>query len=176
MTTPEVWLRGPVPGVPASLQPVAHALLQSIEDVERAVEPLSSEQVWARPGGAAAVGFHLFHLAGSTDRLFTYARGESLSADQRARLDAERQPDPVEAAELLAAWREQVEAALAQLRSTAPSTVGEHREVGRAKLPSSVGGLLFHAAEHAQRHTGQVVTTARILVGLASGPAREPAT
>jgi uncharacterized damage-inducible protein DinB len=166
---PEVWLRGPVAGVPQSLQPVAHALLQSREDVERAVAALTAGQLWASPGGAAAVGFHLLHLAGSTDRLFTYARGEQLSEAQRRRLELEKAPPQLDAASLLAAWADTVETALVQLRRTPPHTLRQKREVGRARLPSTVGGLLFHAAEHAQRHTGQVITTARVVAGLGRG-------
>lgn len=163
----EVWLRGPVPAVAADLQPVAHALLQTLEDVEAAVQPLTPTQLWHRPGGAASVGYHLLHIAGSTDRLFTYARGESLSEAQRARLAAERSPEPPpDAAALVARWRITVDAALAQLRSTPAASLNEARTVGRARLPSTVLGLLFHAAEHASRHTGQIVTTAKIVGGM----------
>ena len=161
---PEVWLRGPVTGIPPLLQPVAHALLQAVEEVDRVVGPLSSDQLWARPGGAASVGFHVRHAAGSLDRLFTYARGEALSAEQRAFLAAEAEPGspPADSAELVAAFERQVGRALAQLRETQDSTLLEARGVGRLQLPSTVIGLLVHAAEHTQRHVGQIVTTARI--------------
>ena len=161
---PEVWLRGPVPEIPPLLQPVAHALLQAVEEVRRVVGPLSSDQLWARPGGAASVGFHVRHAAGSLDRLFTYARGEALSAEQRAFLAAEAEPGslPEEAASLVAAFERQVGRALAQLRETRESMLLEARGVGRLQLPSTVVGLLVHAAEHTQRHVGQIVTTARI--------------
>jgi uncharacterized damage-inducible protein DinB len=46
----------------------------------------------------------------------------------------------------------------------------DFRGVGRAQLPSNVLGLLFHAAEHASRHTGQVVTTAKMLKASTSLP------
>ena len=164
---PEVWLRGPVEGVPAPLQPVAHSLLQVREELGAALAGLGERELWLRPGGAAAIGFHLLHLAGSTDRLFGYARGEGLSAAQRAVLDAERDPPRESAEELLRRVDGVIAAALAQLRATEPATLAEPRAVGRAGLPSTVGGLLFHAAEHAQRHAGQAVTTARIVRGLA---------
>jgi len=164
---PEVWLRGPVPGIPPLLQPVAHALLQAVEEVRRVVGPLSPGPLWARPGGAASVGFHVRHAAGSLDRLFTYARGEGLAAEQRAFLAAEAEPGspPEEAAALVAAFDRQVGHALAQLRETRESTLLEARGVGRLQLPSTVIGLLVHAAEHTQRHVGQIVTTARIARG-----------
>jgi hypothetical protein len=161
---PEVWMRGPVPEIPPLLQPVAHSLLQSVEEVRRVVGPLSPDHLWARPGGAASVGFHVRHAAGSLDRLFTYARGEGLSAEQRVFLASEAEPGspPPEAAELVQGFERQVDRALAQLRGTQESTLLEGRGVGRLQLPSTVLGLLFHAAEHTQRHVGQIVTTARI--------------
>lgn len=165
-TPPEVWLRGPVEGVPRPLQPVAHSLLQVGEELRAAVADLGERELWLRPGGAAAIGFHLLHLAGSTDRLFTYARGEELSAGQRGALAAEREPPLESAAALLGRVDAVIGAALDQLRATDPATLADGRAVGRARLPSTVGGLLFHAAEHAQRHAGQVVTTARIVRGL----------
>jgi hypothetical protein len=77
---PEAWLRGPVEGVPPLLQPVAHALLQAAEEVDALLDDFPEERLWERPAGAASAGFHLQHLRGVVDRLFTYARGEALSA------------------------------------------------------------------------------------------------
>lgn len=162
---PEVWMRGPIPDIPPLLQPVAHSLLQSLEEVVRFVSPLSNDQLWARPNGAASVGFHVRHAAGSLDRLFTYARGEALSPEQRAFLAAEGEPGdpPAESASLVAAFERQVGVALAQVRQTPESTLLEPCGVGRLQLPSTVLGLLFHAAEHTQRHIGQMITTARMV-------------
>ena len=167
MSQPEVWLRGPVEGIEPLLMPVAHALLGAREDVESAVAGLSAEQLWTKPGGAASVGFHVLHAAGSLDRLFTYARGEALSDGQRRALEREKDPGdpPPGAAELLGGLAEAVDRALAQLRATPASALLEPRGVGRMQLPSNVLGLLFHAAEHTQRHTGQVITTAKIVRG-----------
>jgi DinB superfamily len=164
----EVWLRGPLPDVSPWLQPVAHALLQAVEDVRRAVDPLSEAHLWARPGGAPSVGFHVRHAAGSLDRLFAYARGEALSAEQRAFLEREAEPgSPPAGAEALGlAFEQQVDRALAQLRATQDATLLEARGVGRLHLPSTVLGLLVHAAEHTQRHVGQIITTARIVQAL----------
>ncbi len=167
MARPEVWMRGPVPDVPPLLQPAAHSLLQSLEEVRAVVGPLSTDHLWARPGGAPAVGFHVRHAAGSLDRLLTYARGEGLSEEQRAQLAVEGEPGspPAPAADLVAAFERQVDRALGQLRHTDESTLLEPRGVGRLQLPSTVLGLLFHAAEHTQRHAGQAITTARIVQG-----------
>jgi hypothetical protein len=163
--TPEVWLRGPIPDVPALLQPVAHSLLQCRDELRARVEGLTPDQIWARPSGVASIGFHARHAAGSLDRLFTYARGERLSAAQLAMLAAEADPDlaPNAGATLVAAFDDAVERALEQLRTTPETTLPDARDVGRAQLPSTVVGLLFHAAEHAQRHVGQLVTTAKLL-------------
>lgn len=162
---PEVWLRGPIEGVPPLLQPVAHGLQQCREEIAALLADLTSEQIWMTPGGAASIGFHVRHAAGSLDRLFTYARGEQLSAEQRAALAAEIHPDlaPNAGARLAAAFEEAVERALAQLRATDPARLLDARGVGRAQLPSTVLGLLFHAAEHTQRHAGQAATTAKLV-------------
>jgi uncharacterized damage-inducible protein DinB len=164
---PEAWLRGPVPGIPPLLQPIAHGLLQCREELQGALEGLTPEQMWARPFGAASLGFHARHAGGSLDRLFTYARGERLSAEQQSALAAEREPDlePGAVDRLLERFSEAVDNALAQLRSTSEVTLVEPRSVGRAQLPSTVIGLLFHAAEHTQRHMGQAVTTAKVVAG-----------
>src|SRR5712691_332400 len=162
-SAPEVWLRGPIPGFPPELMPVAHALLQIREEIERVPATLSSEQVWRKPAGAGSLAFHLKHLAGSLDRLLTYARGEPLSDAQRAALGSE---------EAIGGPREDVERlrleamaaldrALDQVRATPVETLHEPREVGTKRLPSTVLGLLFHAAEHAQRHAGQIATTVK---------------
>ncbi len=164
---PSPWLRGAVPGIPPLLQPVAHALIDSIEHVERALTELPGHQLWFRMNGAASVGFHVQHLAGSTDRLFTYARGEELSDAQRAALRAEQEQEQdgaLPAADvLLARWRDVVDRSLDQLRQTDESTLTDERLVGRAQLPSTVLGVLFHAADHAARHTGQIVTTVKMI-------------
>jgi uncharacterized damage-inducible protein DinB len=146
---------------------VAHALLQCREELHVHVGSLTPEQLWARPSGAASIGFHVRHAAGSLDRLFTYARGEALSAEQHAALRAEGEPDlaPDAARKLLAAFDLGVDHAITQLHNTSEATLLEFRGVGRAQLPSTTMGLLFHAAEHTQRHVGQVVTTARVVSG-----------
>ena len=163
---PEAWLRGPVEGVPPPLQPAAHALLQARAELGGALAEVSARELWLRPGGAASIGFHALHVAGATDRLLTYARGEELTAAQHEQRVAEREPPHETAEALLGRLDLAVGAALAQLRATAPGSLGEARGVGRAGLPSTVAGLLFHAAEHAQRHAGQAVTTAKIVRGL----------
>lgn len=162
---PEAWLRGPLDEVPMLLMPAAHALVQARDDLYDAAGGLSAEQLWSRPGGAASIGFHLQHIIGSLDRLFTYAKGSRLSSEQIAAMlrEADAGTPPVAAAQLLAGIDGAVQGALGALRATPEGTLLDRRAVGRAQLPSNVLGLLFHAAEHTQRHTGQVITTAKIL-------------
>jgi uncharacterized damage-inducible protein DinB len=162
----EAWLSGPVEGVDPALMPAAHAFIQTLEDVQHAVADLTTEQLWMTPGGAASIGFHLMHLSGSTDRLLTYARGLMLNDVQKAALAAEKAPAQVEATPLLGDLRKAFDVALAQIRATPASTLLDARAIGRAQLPTTVLGLIFHAAEHSQRHAGQVVTTAKVVRGL----------
>jgi len=164
----EVWMRGPVDGVPAELQPVVHALMQVDEDIVTHCSALSTDDLWARPGGAASIGFHLRHLAGSADRLLTYARGEQLTAAQLATLKAEGDPGvpPAPSDAVITAARAGIAAAIAQVRATDVATLDQPRELGRKRLPTNVRGLLVHVAEHSARHMGQIVTTARIVAGL----------
>ncbi len=161
----EAWLSGPVPGVSPLLQPVAHGLLNAKQQIDEALEGLTPQQLIERPGGAASVSYHVTHAVGSLDRLFTYARGESLNDAQRDALRAEKSVEQHahDAASLRAMFAAAVDRAMAQLRSTADNTLLEARGVGRAQLPSTVFGLLFHGAEHSVRHAGQTVTTAKIV-------------
>lgn len=169
MSGTEAWLDGPVQGVPPILMPVAHGLIQAHIDVRRAAADLTTDELWARPGGVAAVGFHLRHIAGSTDRLFTYARGLALTSDQRAAIDQEGAPGtpPASAEDLVSAVGRVVSAALEVLRKTPTDGLLEFRGVGKAQRPSDVIGLLSHAAQHAQRHAGQVITTVKLIRGQA---------
>ena len=156
-----------MPGVDPLLMPVAHALLQVQEDLRALVARVGDEHAWTRPGGAASIAFHVRHIAGSTDRLLTYARGEALSDAQRAAAKAESVDDPPRPAllQLVDETITALERAIDQVKRTPRDSLLEPREVGRQRLPSTTLGLLFHAAEHATRHAGQALTTARILTG-----------
>ena len=164
----EVWQRGPVPGFEPLMMPVVHALLQAREDLNRLAPAVPAGLVWQRPGGAASIGFHVRHTGGALDRLCTYARSEALSDVQRAAAREEGAPGdpPVPLATLVAEVDVIIDRALDQIRRTPKETLLEERHVGRARLPSTVLGLLFHAAEHCTRHVGQAITTAKILRGL----------
>src|SRR3954452_19557826 len=160
MATTEWWQRGPIEGVPAVLQPVAHMLLQVQESTGELVENLTMAQWNARPAGVASCAFHVRHMAGVIDRLFTYARGEMLNDEQYAVLKSEGEPMRAgEAASVLAALDARVTAAVEELRAMDVATLGDYRVVGRAKLPSTIIGCLVHGAEHAMRHVGQLSVT-----------------
>lgn len=161
---PELWLRGAVEGYEPLLMPVVHTLLQVRADLDRLASGVPAADVWTRPGGAASIGYHVRHTGGALDRLFTYARGESLSDVQRAALKREGEPSGSLSDEV-AGVNAIIDRALAQLRSTTRESLLDERRVGRAALPSNVLGLLFHAAEHSTRHVGQAITTALILAG-----------
>ena len=161
------WLRGPVPGIIPLLQPVAHALIDADEDVRKALASLTPEQLRAKPGAGAPAAFHVKHAMGSLDRLFTYARGESLSDAQMATLASEKPMDvsALEPAQLAREFSAAIARAHEQLRATKESDLLIVRSVGRAKLPANMLGLLFHAAEHTQRHVGQLMTTVKVVRG-----------
>jgi len=158
---PEVWLRGGLPDIPGLLNPVAHALMQAREEVDAVMQNFSEDRLWTRPGGVASVGFHLQHLAGVLDRLFTYARGEQLSSVQLKALKQEGS-GALSVRSLLDAFHLQVERSLAELRTIDEHSLMLPRKVGRRELPSTVLGLLVHAAEHTQRHVGQLLVTVRV--------------
>ena len=161
----EAWQRGPVAGYDPYLMPAVHALIQAREDLERLAAGVPPADVWQRPGGAASIGFHVRHAGGALDRLLTYARGEALSDAQRASAREEGSPGdpPVGLADVVGDVSRLIDRALDQLRATPRDRLLDDRRVGRAGLPSNVLGLIFHAAEHATRHVGQAITTAKIL-------------
>ncbi|SNC68323.1 DinB superfamily protein [Hymenobacter gelipurpurascens] len=161
---PEVWLRGPLPDVAPLLQPLAHALLQARDEVETALGHFPNELLEARPAGVASVGFHLRHLAGVLDRMQAYARQEPLTEAQFRYLAAEKDGPalPNTTAELVQRFQEAVDQMLTTLRTTSEASLPEFRAVGRQQLPSTVMGLLVHAAEHTTRHVGQLLVTARV--------------
>ena len=154
----EPWLRGTLGEVDSVKRQVLHGLVLAGEDVERWCAPLTEEELEMRPFGLAPVGFHLRHLARSLDRLMTYAEGNRLSAEQLAGLSTEMM-----ASRGLEEFRAGLAVAMERLRGLDPEGYEDRRSVGRENLPSTVGGLLVHCAEHTQRHLGQAITTAKLV-------------
>lgn len=162
---PEPWLRGTHTELPAAIRAVIHALELCREDVDQHCGSLSDEELNARPAKVAPIAFHLRHIVRTLDRLLTYAEGQQLSADQMAALKAELDPGATRA-DLFAEFHSGLDGALVRIRAFAGVDPEQPRAVGRKALPTSVGGLLVHCADHTQRHTGQAVTTAKIVQGL----------
>lgn len=162
---PEVWLRGPLENIPALLQPVAHALLQAREELNELMHDFPDELLWQKVANMASPGFHLQHLTGVLNRLFTYAKGGSLSVEQLDYLSAEGKPTTkiYSTKDLVNAFNQQVNDALVQLSNETDSQLTEFRDVGRAQLPSTVIGLYTHSAEHTMRHLGQLIVTVSVL-------------
>nr|WP_091691936.1 DinB family protein [Algoriphagus locisalis] len=161
---PEVWLRGPLPDYPSELQPIAHAILQAQEEIHLLMKDFPSQMLWEKPAGMASPAFHLQHIAGVLDRMASYANAKKLSTEQFAYLKAEGvKSEELTTEQLVKVLDNQIQMFLQLLSQTDPATITDYRSVGRAELPSTVGGLLFHAAEHMQRHFGQLLVTVKVL-------------
>ncbi|MFT0713842.1 DinB family protein [Flagellimonas lutimaris] len=160
----EYWLSGPIPDVPALLQPAAHALLQSVREIKTYLTDFPEDRLWEKPYGRASVGFHLRHITGVLDRMLSYADMKALTAEQFDYLKNEGNGENAPSSEkLIDDFEVKVNQALEYFKNTPESILTEERFVGRKKLPSTVIGLLFHAAEHGQRHVGQLLVTVSIL-------------
>lgn len=161
MPLPEPWLRGTRPHPHPILRAVLHSFEQVSEDLAMHTAGLTDQQTWRSYGAVAPLGYQLRHIAGSVDRLTTYAAGEALTEVQLAAGRLEAVPG-ASLEELL----QQVEAALAEaserLGKLDLSDLDAPRFVGRQRLPTTLGGLLLHLAEHTQRHLGEAIITAKL--------------
>jgi uncharacterized damage-inducible protein DinB len=162
----EPWLRGTHTGVSAAGRAVLHALELALDDLIQWTAGLTDAEVHAQPLGLTPIAFHLRHIARSTDRILTYAEGEQLSAEQLAALKSELEGKQESLAELLAEVEVSFTDAAERIRVLATANLDTPRFVGRKQLPTSIGGALIHVADHAQRHVGQVVTTAKVIKAL----------
>jgi hypothetical protein len=161
----EPWLRGTLTEVDAVRRGVLHALELAREDVARWTGGLTDAELEARPFGLPSVGFQMRHVVRSLDRLLTYAEGRELSAEQLVALKSEMLAGGSRE-DLFAEFERGIESAMRRVLAIAPGSYEEARGVGRAGLPSSVGGLLVHFADHTQRHVGQLVTTAKVVIAM----------
>ena len=163
-SAPEYWLRGPVDGIPALLQPAAHALLQTRLEARTYTKDFDESLLWEMPHGRANVGFHLQHIAGVIDRMLAYADQKSLSENQFEYLKSEGKPSQdIHLEDLLLHLETKINEALIYFRNINIQNLTDYRSVGRKKLPSTLLGVLFHAAEHSQRHVGQLLVTVSAL-------------
>jgi DinB superfamily len=161
---PEPWLRASITHVHPLTAPVLYTFQQAREDLAKYTGPLSTEQLWATPYGLGSAGFHILHIAGSTDRLMTYLQDRELSPQQIAVLEAERSPVPVGRDALLAELDRVFAQAETVVRAIDPASLADPRTVGRKHLPTTVIGLLTHIAEHTQRHVGQAISAAKLAI------------
>ena len=159
---PEPWLRGTHTDIRSVQRAAIHALELAEEDLEKWCGDLTKEQLNARPSGVAPVAFHIRHIARSIDRLLTYAEGLQLDARQVAALNTELDAGATHDG-LFAELNGGVARGVARIRAIDPIKLEESRHVGKRQLPTSVGGLLVHVADHTQRHVGQAITTAKLV-------------
>jgi uncharacterized damage-inducible protein DinB len=164
-TNIEPWLRGTHTELDAVTRAVLHALELADEDVSKWCATLTDAEFNARPFGIPPLTFHLRHIARSLDRLLSYAEGTQLDATQKAALRTELDPDATRE-EVLTEFRAALHTSATRIRAFAPESYNAPRGVGRAVLPTTVAGLLIHCADHTQRHVGQAVTTAKLLIAL----------
>lgn len=160
---PEPWLRGTLQEVPAVQRAVMHALELAGEDLQRWCGSLSDEQVNARLDGLPPVAFHLRHIARSLDRLLTYAEGRDLNEQQLAALKQEMTPEAAREA-LFTELNSALAKSMIRIQAFDASLFELIRVVGRKQLPTTVAGLLVHVADHTQRHVGQAITTAKVVM------------
>ncbi|HTC63727.1 MAG TPA: DinB family protein [Candidatus Saccharimonadales bacterium] len=160
---PEPWLRGTLTDLPAVPRAVVHALELAREDLDKWCGDLSDAELNARVSGIPPVAFQLKHIGGSMDRLLTYAEGSSLTPEQIASMKSEIDPVMSSRNEIFVQLHAAFERSIQRIRTLAGANLEESRTVGRHKLPTSVGGLLVHVADHTQRHVGQAITTAKIV-------------
>jgi uncharacterized damage-inducible protein DinB len=160
---PEPWLRGTLTDTPGVQRAVLHAFQAAEEDLNRWCTSLTEEEIHQRPAGLASVGFHLRHIPGSIDRLLTYAEDRELSEEQLQAMKAEVGAVG-SASECLQVLSDGLKAAADRVRKMNPADFDQPRYVGRKRMPTTVGGLLVHVADHTQRHVGQAITTARIIL------------
>jgi uncharacterized damage-inducible protein DinB len=158
----EPWLRGTLLEFDPVRRAVLHALEFAGEDVARWTASLTEEEIFARPSGLPSVAFQMRHIVRSLDRLLTYAAGRPLSEPQLEALHAEM--DAGSAVEVRAEFHSGLERAMQRVQAFSQDSYAEPRGVGREKLPTTVAGLLIHCAEHTQRHAGQMVTTAKVVL------------
>lgn len=157
----EPWLTGQL----SDLHPIQAALLysfqQAMQDLHQWTEGLTDEQIWRRNGSVASVGFHLRHIAGSVDRLITYAIGEQMNDAQTAALRQEQSESGPGREELLRALEDRFFRSAEVVRGIDPAALTEIREIGRRRIPVPLGVLLVHISEHTQRHVGSAIVTAK---------------
>jgi hypothetical protein len=99
------------------------------------------------------------------DRLFTYARKESLTPVQlhALKIEGDEQNTSSSMKELIEMFNKQVDVSIDELSKVNVDTLPEIRTIGKKLIPTTLIGLYVHAAEHTMRHIGQLLVTVRVL-------------
>jgi uncharacterized damage-inducible protein DinB len=133
------------------------------EDTAKWCGAFDDQELHARPFQLPSIAFQLRHIARSLDRFCCYAEGVSLTQQQLQALSAEM--DSSETREIIfKELRESLESTRQRLDAIIRQPLDLPIKVGRKGLPTTIGGLLIHAAEHTQRHVGQAITTAKVIL------------
>ncbi len=162
MSSVEPWMRGPLAGIDPIIQPLFFCFQQAREDLDKWTAGLTTDQLWARPFGLGPVGFHIRHAGGAAERLMVYALGGQLSEEQLAAMKSEMEPG-ASREDLFAQLEARLHAAEHIARGLDVRAWNEPRHVGRKQLPTTLGGLIAHIAEHTQRHVGEAIVTAKVV-------------
>ena len=159
----EPWLRGTLSNVPVVHRALLHSLEMAQEDTTKWCRDLDDRELHARPFHLPSVAFQLRHIARSLDRFCTYAEGTPLTPEQFAALASEMDGEGTRGSIF-----SELEQSLEKTRQRLDAVVGQPLDrpvcIGRNALPTNLTGLLIHAAEHTQRHVGQAITTAKLIV------------
>jgi uncharacterized damage-inducible protein DinB len=158
----EPWLRGTLSDVPVLHRALLHSLEMAQEDTTKWCRDLEDRELHLRPFHLPSVAFQLRHIARSLDRFCTYAEGTPLSPEQFKALASE-----MDATGNKESIFSELEESLNQTRKRLEAIVRNPPDlpvsIGRKALPTTLTGLLIHAAEHTQRHVGQAITTAKLI-------------
>jgi uncharacterized damage-inducible protein DinB len=159
----EPWLQGTFTDLPVIQRALLHSLQMAQEDATKWCGGLDDREIHARPFALPSVAFQLRHIARSLDRFCCYAEGVPLNEQQLAVLASEmenhgtRESIFSELEASLGTTRQRLEVIVRQPLDTPIA-------IGRKHLPTTLAGLLVHAAEHTQRHVGQAITTAKVIL------------
>jgi uncharacterized damage-inducible protein DinB len=159
----EPWLSGTLTDLPVVQRALLHSLQMAEEDTSRWCGALDDHELHARPFQLPSIAFQLRHIARSLHRFCCYAEGVPLSAQQLQALATEMDPSGTRET-IFKELRESLETTRQRLDAIIRQPLDQPIKIGRKALPTTLAGLLIHAAEHTQRHVGQAITTAKVIL------------
>jgi hypothetical protein len=161
----EPWLRGTLSNLPVVQRALLHSLDMAEEDTAKWCGGLDDRELHARPFQLPSAAFQLRHIARSLDRFCCYAEGTPLSPEQFTALAGEMAESGSRDA-IFSELQDSIEKTRQRLDTIIRQPLDLVVSIGRQGLPTTLAGLLIHAAEHTQRHVGQAITTAKVIVAL----------